>query len=108
MNDDTISRKAAIDAVRTYYADEYFIIDSIEELIEKLPSVQPEHLVKESGNLVKGLVNDCISRKAAIEICNDAVDFWDGTSGVTGIWSVRNEIGYFIAALMFMAGDDDD
>ena len=34
---------------------------------EQLPSAQPEHLVKESGNLVKGLVNDCISRQDAID-----------------------------------------
>ena len=39
---DTISRQAAIDAVRTYYDDEYALADSIEELIEKLPSAQPE------------------------------------------------------------------
>ena len=38
------------------------------EYLERLPSVQPEHLVKESGNLVKGLVNDCISRQAAIDV----------------------------------------
>lgn len=38
---DTISRAAAIDAVRTYYDDEYALADSIEELIEKLPSAQP-------------------------------------------------------------------
>lgn len=37
-----ISRSAAIDAVRTYYADECGNIDSIEELIEELPSAQPE------------------------------------------------------------------
>ena len=40
--EDTISRQAAIDAVRTYYDDEYALADSIEELIEKLPSAQPE------------------------------------------------------------------
>ena len=39
---DLISRAAAIDAVRTYYDDEYALADSIEELIEKLPSAQPE------------------------------------------------------------------
>lgn len=39
---DLISRQAAVDAVRTYYDDEYALADSIEELIEKLPSAQPE------------------------------------------------------------------
>jgi hypothetical protein len=42
MND-LISRRAAIDAVRTYYDDEYALADSIEELIEKLPSAQPDN-----------------------------------------------------------------
>lgn len=42
--DDAISRQAAIDAVRTYYDDEYALADSIEELIEKLPSAQPERM----------------------------------------------------------------
>lgn len=39
---DCISRQAAIDAVRTFYADEYAIVDSVEELLEKLPSAQSD------------------------------------------------------------------
>ena len=39
-NSDLISRKAAIDAVRSYYDEEYDLKYSIEELIEKLPSAQ--------------------------------------------------------------------
>lgn len=35
---------------------------------------------------------DLINRQDAIEICDAMANFWDGTSGVTGIWSVRNEI----------------
>lgn len=38
--DDLISRQDAIDAVRTFYADNYALEDSIEELLEKLPSAQ--------------------------------------------------------------------
>ena len=38
---DLISRQAAIDAVRSYYDEEYALTDSIEELIEKLPSAGP-------------------------------------------------------------------
>lgn len=49
---DLISREAAIDAVRTYYDDEYALADSIEELIEKLPSAQPD----------KSIVEDCLYR----------------------------------------------
>lgn len=39
---DLISRQAAIDAVRSYYDEQYALCDSIEELIEKLPSAEPE------------------------------------------------------------------
>ena len=37
---DLISRQDAIDAVRSYYDEQYALCDSIEELIEKLPSAQ--------------------------------------------------------------------
>ena len=35
----------------------------LKEIISELPSAEPEHLVKESSDLVKDLVNDCISRQ---------------------------------------------
>lgn len=41
------------------------------ELLSDLPSAQPEHLVKESSDLVKDLVNDCISRQSALDILDD-------------------------------------
>lgn len=41
MND-LISRQAAIDAIRIFYADECALVDSIEEQLEKLPSAQPQ------------------------------------------------------------------
>ena len=80
MND-LISRQAAIDVI-----DAVFPVDPMKSeyaqgiacgaalaktYVEQLPSAQPEHLVKESGNLVKGLVNDCISRQAAMERKDD-------------------------------------
>lgn len=37
-------------------------------------------------------MGDLIDRNAAIQICNDAENFWEGLSGVTGIHSVRSEI----------------
>lgn len=40
--EDLISRKAAIDVIRSYYDEQYASCDSIEELIEKLSSAQPE------------------------------------------------------------------
>ena len=40
--DDLISRQAAIDAVRSYYDEQYALCDSIEELIEKLPSADTD------------------------------------------------------------------
>ena len=39
---DLIGRQAAIDAVRLYYDEQYANTESIEEMIEKLPSAQPE------------------------------------------------------------------
>lgn len=68
MSKRLIYEEDAIDAVaeglkRTFV--EYR--DVAEKMLNKVPSAQPEHLVKESGNLVKGLVNDCISRQAAID-----------------------------------------
>lgn len=50
------------------------------EYLERLPSAQREHLVKKTGNLVKGLVNDCISRQAAIDAVHKEFDeclVWD-------------------------------
>ena len=54
--------------VLSQYLKEYF-----------LPSAEPEHLVKESGDLVKDLVNDCINRKDAI----DAINAYLGLSAVS-------------------------
>lgn len=73
--DDLISRKAAIDAIEDHMKAYTSKMDGynmarrrMKELIEVLPSAQPEHLVKEYGDLVKDLVNDCISRKDAINV----------------------------------------
>ena len=80
--DDLISRQAAIKAFKDFltihdsrgaeYLCSAVTMDGVNRILSDLPSAQPEHLVKESGNLVnasqrlhqqKG--NDCISRKAA-------------------------------------------
>lgn len=76
MNDDLISRKAVLslprNTTRNFFGE--IVDESIDVAdIEALPSAQPEHLVKESGNLVKGLVNDCISRQAAIKALHDEI-----------------------------------
>ena len=75
--DDMISRQAAIKAFKdsltihdsrgAEYLCSAVTMDGVNRILSDLPSVQPEHLVKESGNLVNGLVNDCISRQAAID-----------------------------------------
>lgn len=65
-SNDTISRKQAIDVATSDGAYGYI---SAEELA-KLPPTQPS-LVKESGDVVKDLVNDCISRQAAIDAYGD-------------------------------------
>ncbi|MBR2088239.1 MAG: hypothetical protein IJ906_14155 [Oscillospiraceae bacterium] len=78
MKDDLIRRQTAITAIQKAYADTEGGADRCAvwknvgltnalHIMQDLPSAQPEHLVKESGNLVKGLVNDCISRQAAID-----------------------------------------
>jgi hypothetical protein len=80
MSDDTVSRKSVLDALDALcdreceYSKQQrnFMcgacrLGSAFDVIDELPSAQPEHLVKESGNLVKGLVNDCISRQDAID-----------------------------------------
>lgn len=75
---DCVSRQAAIDAFVKYVADGYAESPNDFEgymgIVKKLPSAQPEilacgngELVKESDDLVKDLVKDCISRKMAID-----------------------------------------
>ena len=69
---DLIDRQAALDAVNAYLGLSAVSrtiqnMMSIQEILENLPSAEPEHLVKESGDLVKDLVNDCISRQDAID-----------------------------------------
>ena len=73
---DLIDRQAAIDAIKAYlnFADWKpslkeileMAVNDVADMLGRLPSAQPEHLVKESGNLVNGLVNDCISRQDVI------------------------------------------
>ena len=46
------------------------IMQILDKRITPLPSAQPEPLVKESRTLVKDLVKDTISRRAAIELAN--------------------------------------
>lgn len=58
----------------------WYKAEDVYEALEQLPSVQPEHLVKKTGNLVNGLVNDCISRQAAIDAVHKEFDeclVWD-------------------------------
>lgn len=62
-----MTAKEAIDGIkklRTFHNGSY--AKAIDMAIEALES-QPEHLVKESGDLVKDLVNDTISRNDAID-----------------------------------------
>ena len=93
MND-LISRQAAIDAVkrntfRLTFAEEQnceghvawsaeaVYSDVMEGELLELPSAQPEHLVKESGGLVKDLVNDTISRQMAVKEAKELYDMGD-------------------------------
>lgn len=66
--DDQISRQAAIDAVRTYYDDEYALADSIEELIEKLPSAQPE---RNTGEWREHIFDGIMGRRPRALMCTN-------------------------------------
>lgn len=82
---DCIYRKDAIDAVNAYLGLSAVSrtiqnMTSIQEILENLPSAEPEHLVKESGDLVKDLVNDCISRQDAVKTMYDACQDIDDES----------------------------
>lgn len=85
-SDDTISRQAAIDALRscqTYLfdaedPDKKIVLQSAEIAIEDLPSAQPNHIADISKKAEK---EDCISRRAAIDLFpNDALE-WDTKGG---------------------------
>ena len=73
---DLISRKAAIDALRTCYdteaitytnGNEYISYDQALDLIDEIPSAQPETHEKRTETHAC----DCISRQAAIDIAKD-------------------------------------
>ena len=51
-----------------------------------------EKIVKDSQGLAKDLVNDCISRQAAIDVCNKAIDLWQGQLGEGIVIAVRKKI----------------
>ena len=106
MKDDLIRRQTAITAIQKAYADTEGGADRCAvwknvgltnalHIMQDLPSAQPEHLVKESGNLVKGLVNDCISRQAAKDalakfvpyaICDESTESY--TNGLTDAYNL--------------------
>ena len=48
---------------------------TIGRAVNDLPSAHPEHLVKESGDVVKDLVKDTISRQAAIDAIHEDADW---------------------------------
>jgi hypothetical protein len=80
MNDDLISRKAAIDGVKKLHEvawknwhEPTLSSNAVIDMIKDLPSAQPEPLVKESRTLVKDLVKDTISRQAAIDLAKDLI-----------------------------------
>lgn len=86
--DDTISRQAAIDAVRTYYDDEYALADSIEELIEKLPSAQPE---RKKGEWIEREVTHIDDLEA-----KDIITAWQSCKcSVCGRYDTRPYMYYF-------------
>lgn len=84
-----IEKQKVLDALREIATEKFSLDDpygvyinvlmDVEEKICRLPVVQPngpDNLVKDSQGLAKELVNDCISRKAAIDLC----DWYDNPS----------------------------
>lgn len=57
-----------------------WVYDILLNSLDKLPSAQPGHLVKESSDLVKELVNDCINRQDAVKTMYDACEDIDDES----------------------------
>ena len=58
---------------------------------QRFPSAQPEHLVKESGDLVKDLVKDTISRQAAIALADTLKDDVPDDERIADAVMARNE-----------------
>ena len=71
--DDAISRQAVLKLLSTIPPEEAMtkalLIQSVKQMDAAQPS-GPDNLVKDSQGLAKDLVNDCISRKAAVDIVN--------------------------------------
>ena len=81
-----IEKQKVLDALREIATEKFSLDDpygvyinvlmDVEEKICRLPVVQPngpDNLVKDSQGLAKDLVNDCISRKAAID---EVINLW--------------------------------
>lgn len=87
VSSDCISRQAAIDEIHedadwlAAQGSDWQVerVERDKSILMSLPSAEPEHLVKESGDLVKDLVNDCINRQDAI----DAINAYLGLSAVS-------------------------
>ena len=63
--DDAISRQAVLKLLSTMPPEEAMTKTLLIQSVKQMDA--PDNLVKDSQGLVKDLVNDCISRKAAIE-----------------------------------------
>ena len=78
-------------------------MDLCEEAVRNQPSAQPDHrvsfaqgqeddLVKDSGGLVKDLVNDCISRQAAIDVMCELMHHWFGGDTKDEVREIKREL----------------
>ena len=79
--DDLISRKAAIETVRKAQS-----IGQAHRMLVQLPPAQP------SVSKTEIVASDCISRQAAISICDNAIDLWNGQLGAGALVAVRDAI----------------
>lgn len=63
--DDAISRQAVLKLLSTIPAEEAITKAMLIQSVKQMDA--PDNLVKDSQGLAKDLVNDCISRQAAID-----------------------------------------
>ena len=81
MKDDAISRQAVLKLLYTLPPEEAITKALLIQSVKQMDAAQPDgpdNLVKDSQGLAKDLVNDTISRQAAIDIVRFECGEWEG------------------------------
>ena len=98
--DDLISRQQAIDALdgeltitgRTNAEVVRGYVRLVKDRLERLPSATDTNVGIKLGTNLAEVGTDCISRQAAIDICNHAVESFTGQFGAGGLTAIRDDI----------------